>query len=250
MGKESDIIQVNKEEEKKHSVSAHVGHRERMRNRFRSQGIDRFEDHEVLEMLLYFAIPQKNTNEMAHILLNRFGSISGVLDAPETELKKVPGIGEAAAMLLKFVPQLFRRYSESSKNATNRILTYREAAEYLQPKFFGRENEVVFLMLMDPKGKLLYCDMVNEGSVNACSVYVRDVVRLALQYNALSAVLAHNHPSGNCLPSAQDIATTRTVANALSGVDVVLMDHVIFSNPDYLSLAQSGFMEDLFPAED
>ncbi len=234
------------EEKRKRKLSAHAGHRERMRKRFREQGIDAFEDHEVLEILLYFAVPQKNTNELAHLLLHTFGSLADVLNAPEEELSRVPGVGESTVMLLKFVPQLFRRYSESAKQGIRRICTFEEAGEYFFPKFLGRENEMVFLMLLDGRGKLLYCDAINEGSVNASNIYIRDVVRLAVRYNASSAVLAHNHPSGTCLPSTQDLETTRCVAAALQSVEVLLMDHIIVGGENYLSLAESGILPDVF----
>lgn len=234
------------EEKRKRKLSAHAGHRERMRKRFREQGIDAFEDHEVLEILLYFAVPQKNTNELAHLLLHTFGSLADVLNAPEEELSRVPGVGESTVMLLKFIPQLFRRYSESAKQGIRRICTFEEAGEYFFPKFLGRENEMVFLMLLDGRGKLLYCDAINEGSVNASNIYIRDVVRLAVRYNASSAVLAHNHPSGTCLPSTQDLETTRCVAAALQSVEVLLMDHIIVGGENYLSLAESGILPDVF----
>ena len=235
-----------KDGKKTRKISAHAGHRERMRKKFREQGIDCFEEHEVLEILLYFAVAQKNTNELAHSLLNTFGSLAGVLNAPEEELLRVPGVGDSTVMLLKFIPQLFRRYSESASQGVRRICTFEEAGEYFFPKFLGRENETVFLMLMDARGKILFCDVINEGSVNASNVYIRDVVRLAVRYNASSAVLAHNHPSGTCLPSTQDLETTRSVASALESVEVLLMDHIIVGGDNYLSLAESGILPDVF----
>lgn len=240
---------MEKKTKKERKLSAHAGHRERMRKKFWEQGIDAFEDHEVLEILLYFAVSQKNTNELAHLLLHTFGSLADVLNAPEEELLRVPGVGESTVMLLKFIPQLFRRYSESAKQGIRRICTFEEAGEYFFPKFVGRENEMVFLMLLDGRGKILYCDAINEGSVNASNIYIRDLVRLAVRYNASSAVLAHNHPSGTCLPSTQDLETTRAVASALESVEVFLMDHIIVGGENYLSLAESGILPDVFGDE-
>ena len=240
---------MEKKTKKERKLSAHAGHRERMRKKFWEQGIDAFEDHEVLEILLYFAVSQKNTNELAHLLLHTFGSLADVLNAPEEELLQVPGVGESTVMLLKFIPQLFRRYSESAKQGIRRICTFEEAGEYFFPKFVGRENEMVFLMLLDGRGKILYCDAINEGSVNASNIYIRDLVRLAVRYNASSAVLAHNHPSRTCLPSTQDLETTRAVASALESVEVLLMDHIIVGGENYLSLAESGILPDVFGDE-
>lgn len=235
-------------EKKENTVapSAHAGHRSRMREKFMKRGIDEFQPHEILEMLLYFSIPQKNTNELAHRLLDRFGSLSGVFHAPAEELRKIPGIGDSSLMLLKFIPELCRKYREDLNRDVRRICSYEEAGEYLVRKFTGRENEVVVLMLLDSRGKILFCDVVSTGSVTAVNVYVKDVVRAAVRYNAVSAVLAHNHPSGECLPSRQDLDTTRWVWEALNSVEVSLIDHIIISGEDFISLAKSGVLPDIF----
>lgn len=239
------MMQKEKKPEEK-TASAHAGHRSRMREKLMKNGIDGFQDHEVLEILLYFSIPQKNTNELAHRLLEWFGSLSGVLHAPSEELRKIPGVGESTVSLLKFIPELCRRYREDLNRNVRRICSYEEAGEYLVRKFTGRQNEVVVLMLLDSRGRILFCDTISSGSVTAVNVYIKDVVRAAVRYDAVSAVLAHNHPSGECLPSKQDLDITRWVWEALNSVEVTLTDHIIVSGEDFLSLAKSGILPDLF----
>ncbi len=231
---------------KKAEPSVHSGHRERIKNKFLAEGLDRFEPHEVLELLLYFGIPLKDTNAIGHALINQFGSLSAVFDAPIEELTKVSGVGKSAATLIKLIPEICRRYQDNLNNDKKRIFGTEEAAKILIGKFMGRQNEAVVLMLMDSKSRLLYCDVINEGSAIAANIYIKKIVRQAVQYNAVYAILAHNHPSGNCLPSKQDLDTTRWVFNALQTVEVRMLDHIIVSDNDYFSVANTEIMPDLF----
>lgn len=227
----------------------HSGHRERVKELFLKTGLDSFSPHAVLELLLYYAIPQKDTNPIAHELMQRFGSLSGVFDAPMEELTKVDGIGKSAAVLLKMVPQLSRLYEENLDRDKKTICDYDEAGQLFVKKFIGRQNEVVMLMLLDSRERILYCDAVNEGSVTAANIYIKTIVRLAVRYNAVYAILAHNHPSGECLPSKQDLDTTRWIYEALGTVEVRLIDHIIIGGNDYVSLASSKVMPELFNPE-
>ena len=224
----------------------HEGHRERIKEKFLKNGIDNFEPHEVLELLLYSAIPRKDTNVIAHNLLDHFGSLSGIFDAPYEELLKVDGIGQSAATLIKLVPPISRCYLDDKQQDKARIYNTEAAGKMLLHKFIGRTNEVVVLLLLDSKGRQLFCDVVNEGSVNTVPIYVRKIVELAVRYNAASAILSHNHPSGNTMPSAGDITATKDVFHALETVNVHLSDHIIVIDGDYLSLADSGLLKNLF----
>lgn len=237
------------DENQKQPETLHRGHRERMKNQFLQNGLDTFQPHSVLELLLYYAIPLKDTNLIAHQLLQKFGSLSGTFDAPFEELLKVDGIGKSAATLIKLIPQLCRRYEEDLDRDKIVIYSYDEAGKRLINKFIGRQNEVVILMLLDSKSRVLYCDIVDEGSVNSANIYIKKIVRLSVQYDASYAILSHNHPSGNCLPSKQDLSTTRWVYEALDTVEVRLIDHIIVSGNDFLSIAQSQLMPELFNPE-
>jgi DNA repair protein RadC len=227
-------------------ASVHSGHRERVKNKFLTEGLDHFEPHEVLELLLYYGIPLKDTNSIGHILLRKFGSLSGVFDAPYEELIQVEGIGKSAATLIKLIPQMCRRYQENPDQDKNRIFSYDAAGKLLIRKFVGRSDEVIVLMLLDSKSRMIYCEVVNEGSATTANIYVKKIVKLAVQYNAVYAILSHNHPSGNCMPSKQDLNSTQWVYEALQTVEVKLIDHVIVSGSDYLSLAKSQVMPELF----
>lgn len=239
----------NSTDKKDAAKSIHSGHRERIKNTFLTQGLDHFEQHEILELLLYYAIPLKDTNPIGHKLLQKFGSLSGVFDAPFEELVQVDGVGKSAATLIKMIPEICRRYQENLNGDKNRIFGYDEAGKFLISKFIGRSNETVILMLLDSKSRMIYCGVVNEGTVITANIYVKNIVRLAVQYNAVYAILSHNHPSGNCMPSRQDLSSTQWIYEALQTVEVQLIDHVIVSGNDYLSIAKSGIMPEIFDTQ-
>jgi len=222
-------------------MSVHDGHRKRVKERFRQEGLDSFDELHVLELLLFYCIPQKDTNLLAHALLDRFGSLPQVLEAPAEELEKVSGVGEHISTFLNLTTAVARYYMVSL-NKNQVILTDTDkCGEYLKHFFLGRRDEFIYLLCLDAKCKVLCCKEVGRGSVNSASLSVRRIVETALGVNATSVVLAHNHPSGIALPSSEDIATTRKVAMALDAVDIILSDHVIVAEDDFVSLAQSGY---------
>ena len=224
--------------------SVHKGHRQRLKARFLETGLDSFTDVQALELLLFYAIPQKDTNPIAHALLDRFGSLSQVLDAEPAELEKIPGISAHAATLLRLTTELARFYQVDSAQRTEALTSLDACGAYLVPRFFGRKLETVFLLCLDAKCKVLCCREIGEGSVNAASISVRKVVEAALSANATSVVLAHNHPSGVALPSADDVQTTCRIAAALSAVEVQLIDHIVVAEGDFISMVQSGYRFD------
>ena len=221
-------------------MSIHDGHRQRLKDRFRQEGLDKFDEIQVLELLLFYAIPQRDTNPLAHRLLEHFGSLAQVLEAPAEELEKVSGVGANVATLLSLTTALARYYMVSRGNQTAVLTSTEMCGDYLLPYFVGRRNETVFLLCLDAKCKVLGCKEVGEGSVNSASVPIRRIVEMALSMNATSVVLAHNHPSGLAIPSGEDVQTTRRLAVALDTVDITLADHVVVADDDYVSMAQSG----------
>ena len=218
----------------------HDGHRERMKKRFLEEGLDGFTQIQALELLLFYCIPQKDTNPLAHALLDRFGSLSQVLEAPVEELRKVPGVGAHTAIFLHLITEAGRFYLVNRSSQESILPSLESCAEYMLPFFFGRKVETVFLLCLDAKCKVLCCKEIGEGSVNAAGISVRRVVETALNAGASTVVLAHNHPSGLALPSAEDIQTTRRVAMALSAVEIQLADHIVVADGDYVSMVQSG----------
>lgn len=222
-------------------MSIHEGHRQRLKDRFRQEGLDGFNEVNALEMLLFYCVPRSNTNPLAHRLIERFGSFSGVLDASIEELEAVEGVGHNISTFLAFIPQLERYYNDN-KNKNLKILTsVSQCGEYLRPKFINRKNEMVYMVCLDAKCKVLSCKQLGEGSVNSAGVPIRRIVDVALKMNASSVILAHNHPGGVAFPSSDDIQTTIRVSQALAGVDVVLTDHLIFADGDYTSIVDSGY---------
>ncbi len=221
-------------------MSIHDGHRGRLKERFHQEGLDNFEEHQVLELLLFYCIPRKDTNPIAHQLLKRFGSVTRVLEAPASELKKIEGVSDATADFLHLVRELLRYCSVRDQSVTKVLTTIEACGEFMVPYFTALRNETVFLLSLDSKCKVISCKKVGEGSVNSAGVPIRRVVEMALGENATTVVLAHNHPSGVALPSDDDVATTIRLSRALSAVEITLIDHLVVADGDYVSIAQSG----------
>lgn len=223
--------------------SVHEGHRQRLKQRFLKSGLDDFEPHNVLELLLFYAVPQKDTNELAHRLIKHFGSLSAVLDADYEDLCKVSGIGASAATLIKLMPSLFRRYQEDYNRDGVVLTDIAQIGDFLRPKFIGQTKEKVYLLCLDNKGSVVYSGFIIEGTVNSAPMYVRNILEIAMRCQAVAAILAHNHPRGLAIPSNPDILATKAVYNALEIAKIKLMDHFIFAGGDYVSLRNSGFFE-------
>lgn len=222
-------------------MGLHDGHRQRLIQRFLEEDLDNFEPHNVLELLLFYAIPRKDTNELAHVLIDTFGSLKGVFDAPYEELVKVNGIGSNAAALLKLIPSLTRTYYSS--DARGMILdTSEKSGEYFLPYYIGQTEEVVRLACLDAGGKVISNQILHRGSANAAEVNIRKIVNIALRNNAMGVILAHNHPGGLPLPSEEDVATTKSIREALIPMGILLMDHIIVAGQDYVSMARSGII--------
>lgn len=226
-------------------MSVHDGHRARKKEQFRTHGLDAFADHEALELLLFYAIPRVDTNPVAHRLIERFGSLDGVLSAPPEELEKVDGVGESAATLLSLILPLVRRSRMTASKKPVILGTTQAAGEYFVDLFFGMREERLYEACLDAKGKLLRCAKVADGSVDAVSVNIRVIVENALKCGASAVVLSHNHPSGVALPSADDNATTLAVYDALHTVDIRLLDHIIVADDDFVSIRDNGLLPPL-----
>lgn len=215
-------------------------HRKRVRDRFRQEGLDHFEDVHALELVLFYAIPRIDTKPLARALLTRFGSFSQVLEATEEELMTVKGVGPSTATFLNLINAVGRYQKVKEKKKHMILLNSNAYGNYLVDYFSGRRNEAVVLLCLDAKCKVLNCQVLSEGDVNAISLSIRKVVEAALASNATSVVLAHNHPSGIALPSKEDVAVTRQVATALGGIGIVLVDHIVVADGDFTSMADSG----------
>ena len=225
-------------------MGIHDGHREKMRRRFLSGGLEQFADHEALELLLYYAIPRRDTNPIAHALMERYGSLSAVLTAPVEDLQKVEGIGESAAILLKLAPQLYRKAKMSDAEQETILSSVERVGAYLLERFAGEKNEVVYQLCLDRKGRLLACKKLGEGGIASADLDVRRLVENAILTGASAVILSHNHPSGVALPSRDDYAATDRAKAALNVVGVALTDHIIVADGDFVSMADSGYLTD------
>ena len=228
--------------------SPHEGHRARLRARFEETGLSGFQPHEILEMLLFYAIPRRDTNELAHRLIDTFGCLHNVLEAPVPELLRVEGMTENAATLLRFSSELLAEYY-ADKYAVGTVLnTTEDLCHLLLPRYMGVQNETVYLVCMDSKRKLLNCSPISTGSVGMADIPVRLILQRALLYNATIVVLAHNHPSGIAVPSKADIATTYELVKRLRVANIWLCDHLVFGGDDCVSMRDTPTLTNLFDA--
>ena len=194
----------------------HRGHRERLKRKFLATSGEDLEPHELLEILLFYALPQKNTNEIAHELLRTFGSVSGVLEADINDLIKVEGIKEHSATLLKLQLLVFRTYLKEKNDMKNRVLTEEMVPGYVKSLFFGYKDEVMFAIMLDAEKRLISAVKLSEGTKYKAPLYSRELIRRVMEANADYVILAHNHPSGDVMPSKGDLHTTNVAEVALS----------------------------------
>lgn len=216
-----------------------AGHRQRIKDRFRAEGLDHFDEVHALELLLFYAIPQRDTKPLARALLDRFGSLPLVLEATQEELTAVDGVGENTATFLRLILATGRYYMQRKTDRPVILDSTQACGEYLMSMFMGTRNETVYVLCLDAKCKVLSCQKVGEGSVNSANVPIRRIVEIAMGANATTVVLAHNHPSGVAYPSLEDRDTTERLAGALGALDIVLADHIIVADDDFVSLVQS-----------
>ncbi len=249
-GKGEKSLAEKKEKPIKKTENLNKGHRSRMRERYLACGFSGFQEHEILEMLLFYALPRVNTNPIAHCLLNTFHSLSGVMDADITELKKIPGIQDQAAIFLKMMPDLFRCYQLSKeKEEASRIKLDMEQKAFmtmhLRNLYTGINKERAALILLDNDMQIIEQCFISEGSASLVSINIRNIVEIALKNNAVSVILAHNHPAGSAAPSREDMYVTKQLYNALRYLDITLEDHYILGKDMILSMREHGFWETL-----
>ncbi len=210
--------------------SIHNGHRGRLRTRYSETGLTGFASHEVLELILTYCIRRKDVNEEAHALIERFGSVAGVLDADEQELCEVKGIGPETACYLSMWTEVFRRYSMDKCPTDDAMNTAAKICTYLHTLYVGVTREQAHLLMFDNGLRLIDCVCLGEGTVNSVNVTVRRVAELVLCNHASSVVLAHNHPGGLPFPSSEDYALTDAVVGLLDLLEVSLLEHFVVTD--------------------
>ncbi|MBE6529147.1 MAG: hypothetical protein E7680_00890 [Ruminococcaceae bacterium] len=224
----------------------HEEHRKRMRERFLLSGFDGFSDHEILECLLYFSIPRSDTNELAHKLMERFGSIRNLLEATPEELAAEDGIGERSVFLFKLTCETLRRYAKDTLVVPPAFRTLSSISEYLCRKFVGLGVECVYLMLLNNRLSLIDCCKLAEGTVNKATIPLRKITESTIFRKASVAVLAHNHPNGYAYPSESDLEVTGKIAETLDTIGVPLLEHLIVADDNVFPVLKSGKCRNAF----
>lgn len=220
--------------EKKKNV--HDGHRNRLRKKIVTIGAENMPSHEILEFLLFHTIPYKDTNELSHKLINTFGSLSAVLNADFSDLCQVDGIGEVTAAFIASLPNIFKAYS-IDLNKKKSINSVYDVAAYLMPKFTATEKELVYIVCLDSGNKIINCCLVSKGSSNKALLENRSIIEAVIRNNCNTVILAHNHPHTSPKPSNEDKESTYQIMKLLDNIGVTLIDHLIFSNDDFFSMA-------------
>lgn len=220
-------------------VSIHSGHRQRLKSRFIKEGLFGFADHEVLELLLFYAIPQKDTNELAHILINEFGSLDGVFDASFNSLTSVKGVGENTATLIKLIGEIYPKYLDCKLNSSKTVIDSSQAAgELFLPLLMNEQNEVLMAAFLDNNLNVKNVSVITKGDLDSTEIDIRRIVSLAVNYNASRVIIAHNHPSGVAAPSVNDIEAVRVLCTKLRAVSLHLCDSIIVAGNQFYSMTK------------
>ncbi len=234
----------NKTDKKDKNV--HEKHRLRMRERFAKDGFNSMQPHEIIEMLLLYAIPRKKTNDIAHALLDRFKTVAGVLEASEDQLKQVDGIGDGAATFISMILPLFHEYTKSAKK-TPRLISHEICGEYVLSQYAGLLKERVCLVCLDSNYRVLAFETVCEGDVSSAVVDNRTLLGIIFKHpKTACVVLAHNHPGGLAIPSREDLLSTGEFSKILKTINIGLLDHIIVIENDYISLSYSTQFKQFF----
>lgn len=224
------------------SKNVHTGHRQRVKGRYLSEGLDAFEDHQVLELLLFYAIPRMDTNELAHRMIKEFGSLAGLFEADAKDIARRCNVSENTAILVSLIPSLSRRYFLGKWGEKPIINSSSKAGEYSVSLLAGRIYEVFCVICLDTQNRVNHADMVHEGTINEAAIYPRLIVETALRHQASSIILAHNHPGGSLQPSGADIRVTKQIVTALDSISIKVLDHIIVAGDRYTSFAERGLL--------
>lgn len=217
----------------------HKDHRQRVRDSYLKTGIDAMADHNILELLLFYCIPLKDTNPIAHELIEKYHDLNGVLDAPIKELEKINGIGENAAVMIKLIRDICSKYHDNAINNKVNLASSERLYDFIRMKYLGETREIVYMLSLDAHGRLKHCIKVADGTPSTAVSDNRSLVELALRFDVTNAIIAHNHPNGFATPSQADIAATEAIAKLFSTVSISLVDHVIIAEDEIFSFAMS-----------
>lgn len=228
----------------------HKGHREKVKQRYYETGLNSMPDHNILELLLFFGIPQRDTNPLAHELIERFGSFSGVLEASKTDLQSVKGMTESAACLLTLFLPVYKRYINDLHKKKKKFTDAKDIADYLRPLYLDTNNERVYALCLDSEDRMVACRVVSDGDIDSSFCDIRKLASIVLEVKSKKVVLSHNHPNGSLVPSAADAKSTKTAMELLRLLKVQLVDHIIVTDKSYFSMKKSSAHIHLFYGAD
>ncbi|MDR0222142.1 MAG: hypothetical protein LBI38_01205 [Oscillospiraceae bacterium] len=232
-------------DENKNPRHNHHGHRQRKKAQFLENGLKGLPEHEVLEFLLYYAIPYRDTNGTAHALIEKYGSLANVMNADYNELVKINGVGANAASLICFSRMLAETYLK--KKAGGELLELfnsERLKNYCSSLFVSARNEEIHCLYLTDNLKLIFSEMVCSGTVGSVELPVRDIARAVFANDCSRLVIAHNHPAGSCMPSRADVEATGEILDVFRKMDVELIDHIIVGRDGVTSLRENGYMND------
>lgn len=220
----------------------HKNHRQRVRARFiKENNLDSFEPHQILELLLFYAVPRRDTNELAHRLLNEYGNLHNLLNARPEDIEKRCKVSEPTAVLISMIPHICRKFLQSSMINENICINNLEiACKYFHSTLAGKPFESFYMLCLDLNKKFRKLIKISDGSTSSSPIYMEKVVGDALLHNSSFVIVGHNHPSGTKKPSSSDVDVTNQIYNALAYVNIKLLDHIIVCGDDYYSFAKKG----------
>ncbi len=237
--KNTDVKQKSSNVDKKAGKKGlHDAHRKRVREKFRETGLNGFHEHNVLEFMLFYAIPRKDTNEIAHELINEFGSFSQVLNASIEDLTRVEGVGLEAATFIKLIPELFRYYMSNNVKDKRLVADSKDAIEILAPYYLNCSEEKFVIMYLDSKSCLLKCKEISQGETSMVYTDFRVLLKTAISLGAEGVVISHCHSSGFANPSVSDKEMTEAFYRICSSFNIHLCDHIIFSENDICAMSK------------
>jgi DNA repair protein RadC len=218
------------------------GHRKRLKQKFTTSGIEALHEYEVLELLLTYAIPQKNVKPPAKELLRVFGSLRGVVDAEIADLEEIKGISEHSAILLKLVKDVAALYLKQKAKEKKQVTCTTELLDFCRTVMGGKRDEEFCVIYLDAQNQMIEFEIIQKGVVNQAVVYPRQVLESALKKKASAIILAHNHPSGHVRPSDADIRLTKTIQETAKVLDILVHDHIIVGESRFFSFREEGLM--------
>ncbi|MBA7479382.1 hypothetical protein ES707_14816 [subsurface metagenome] len=222
----------------------YLGHHKRLRDRFIKSGLVGFHDYEVLELLLTYIFPNRDTKPIAKDLLAKFKTLAGVFSADSEELQEIKGVGERTAVYLKLLNDtLGFVFEERARNEEIQFTKTAQLFEYFKATIGNKKNEVMRVVYLDSQNGLINAENLSEGTISEAVAFPRKIVEGALKYRAFSVIIAHNHPGGVAEPSDNDDKITEQIKNALETVGISLQDHLVITGDEYFSYKKTGYLE-------